>query len=275
MILAKLAFSSFAITVCCGQLLAAEINVASYTNFNKPVGILISGKIVKGDFQRFGRLIDPTENWNNYKGYLIGGVHLDSPGGDVAEAMRIAQLVERSFVSTTVKSGNSCLSSCFLIFAAGMQRVWSGSSRLGVHRISLVGEELDLNKYGKATMEASQAVENFLVRVGTPRKLIEKMNDTPPSEMYFLSFDWLEREGIYSTLLSRPAFLDSVEKKCGKHPLTAATLDRKVSQAQLEKFVACGSVILEKNQEANTADIFRAAHKAASNEDFIRYVPRK
>ena len=212
MTLVKLVFSSLAIIVCSGQVLAAEITVARYTDNNRPVGILISGKIVKGDFQRLGRLIDPTESWNNYRGYLIGGVHLDSPGGDVAEAMRIAQLVERSFVSTTVKPGNSCLSSCFLMFAAGTRRMWFGSSKLGVHRISLVGEELDLNKYGKTTTEVSQAVENFLVRVGTPRKLIEKMNDTPPSEMYFLSFDWLEREGIYSTLLSRPAFLDTLGK---------------------------------------------------------------
>ena len=265
-----------AAAVYCGSTLAADIGVARYTNSNIPVGILISGKIVKGDFQRLGRLIDPIKNWKNYNGYLLGGVYLDSLGGDVAEALRIAQLVERSFVSTWVKPGKSCLSSCFLIFSAGTRRAWfADSSRLGVHRISLVAEELNLNKYEKTTSETSQVVETFLARVGMPRKVVDKMNDTPSSEMFFLTNDWLEREGIFSTLLSRPAFLDTVEKKCGKHPLSTGTRDQKVDQIRDEKFMDCEDLILQKNQEDNKADIFRAVNKAALNEDFVRYSPRQ
>ena len=100
--------------------------------------ILIEGPIVKGDFKRFQYFVFA---------FSVDTVWLASPGGDIAEAMMIGQLVRRLKMQVwapermLIKGGiqlvvisdhdnNLCASACFFIYAAGTRR--SGDV-LGVH----------------------------------------------------------------------------------------------------------------------------------------------
>lgn len=202
--------------IACTPSEGAEISIARPGAV--PLGVAIRGPIAPHDYRRLIRFIHPLVNPDHFNAFMYGGIALDSPGGDVASALRIAELVERSFIDTRIEKGGSCLSSCFLIWAGGLNRAAGRSTTIGVHRIVLARSEVDLGVYAKAVTPAADAAEAFLVRQGIPRKIIDRLNDTPPTDMFILSNRWLMDEGLFDAIHMRPMYLDVVEKKCGGHP---------------------------------------------------------
>src|SRR5258708_27609865 len=72
----------------------------------------------------------------------IAGVRLNSPGGDLAEGLRLAGIVRDGKMSTIVPDGAVCASACFVVFAAGSERIAGYGARVGVHGASdLSGHE--------------------------------------------------------------------------------------------------------------------------------------
>jgi hypothetical protein len=61
-------------------------------------------------------------------------VELNSPGGDVSEAMQIGRLLRQRFMYTFVLADHECASACVLILMAGVGRMPMPSSRVGLHR---------------------------------------------------------------------------------------------------------------------------------------------
>jgi hypothetical protein len=74
--------------------------------------LVLTGLIAPGDAGRLGKLI-PED------GYTI--LSLNSEGGDFAEALAIAKVVDDSTVMTVVEDGASCLSACAIAFLGGNQ----------------------------------------------------------------------------------------------------------------------------------------------------------
>jgi len=87
-------------------------------------GVLVQGEIVAGDFERFRNALDRYGN---------GPILLNSNGGKVGEALRIAELVRVRQVSTHLPGKATCASACVLILAGGVIRTAEGSARIGVH----------------------------------------------------------------------------------------------------------------------------------------------
>ena len=87
-------------------------------------GVLLSGEIVAGDFQRVRSALDSLGNVS---------VFLNSPGGRVSEALRIAELMRLRRLSTHVPANAQCASACVLIFAGGIVRTADRGARIGVH----------------------------------------------------------------------------------------------------------------------------------------------
>jgi hypothetical protein len=186
---------------------------------------LISGTINPGDFDRFAVYMNNKPEALLY--FFAKGVYLESSGGDVREALRFAWFIENSLANTIIEAKSSCASSCFIIFSSGARRILKGglgsnSGRIGVHRISLVSNDLDIKRNDSLVKPASDNVESYLKRVGIPRKLIDKMNETSPSSIFWADFDWLYKEDLLQSLQFRPSFLDVSEKKCGLDPLEKA-----------------------------------------------------
>jgi hypothetical protein len=115
----------------------------------------LEGEIIRGDNDRLSSLIahshlDPLDE-------RTGTLCLRSPGGSLAEALKIAETIYNSDMSTLVADGSRCFSACAIIFMAGVvpehavpYRKLSAGGVLGFHAPSLSVTE---GKYSKEEVE--------------------------------------------------------------------------------------------------------------------------
>jgi hypothetical protein len=130
----------------------------------------------------------------------IAGIRLSSPGGDLAEAFRLAGIVREGKMPTIVPDGSICASACFVVFAAGSERSAGYGARVGVHGASdLAGHETVQS--GAATITMARAVKEL----GVPPGIIGKMVVTPPGQMVWLTPDDLQSMGTKMTGTPVPA----------------------------------------------------------------------
>ena len=173
---------------------AADIRVARSTSGEPLPGIVIEGAIAPGDYQK---LVDVA--------LANRGAHtvwLASPGGNLAEALRMGRLIRRlelavwvpfntaePLVSLRSPANNTCSSSCFLLYAAGVSR---HGSVLGLHRPSLPADEifsLGLDGAAAAHRVIAEAVAGYLDEMGVPSKYTSVMLSTNASDMVWLSLE--------------------------------------------------------------------------------------
>jgi hypothetical protein len=101
-------------------------------------------------------------------------VVLDSPGGDVGEAMRVAASVRLRRLSTGVS--RRCASACTFIFAAGTERILLPSGKLGFHGCR------DALAYFPCRIPAE---EDLLVTYGVDRAFAHKALGIAPEKIWF------------------------------------------------------------------------------------------
>lgn len=108
------------------------------------------------------------------------GIVLNSPGGNLLEGVRLAITVASSHVNSAVV--NVCASACFLVFAAGLNKIVFDNARLGVHSASdLDGGESELSQATTTRMARLAAALNV------PAPIVAKMVTTPPDQVAWLS----------------------------------------------------------------------------------------
>ncbi len=223
--------------------------------------ISISGPIAKGDYRKVAAfVIDPS--YPERLDAFLGAVDLNSPGGDVAEAIKIAGLLDQSFAYTSVRKGGSCASACFLLWSAGVRRVNSGT--LGVHRLSWTSPSTDVRRTESAVIPAAQTVEAFLLKMGIPRRILEKMSETAPSDLFVVSDRWLIEQDIAAAVGERPTFLDVAEKKCGTNPNTIAMrVNRRIDSRAFAVWDDCADDVRVANQTMHMKEIIGALKEAS------------
>lgn len=214
------------------------------------LGISIRGQINRGDFDRFKRFL--LEN-DALKGYA-NKVWLNSPGGDVVEAMRFADLFDKSSAAVNVGPYSKCYSACVFMFAGAASRTVFPLGELGVHRLVLSSEEVAYAREKAVVVQASEDVYTFLTRQGMPQDIVARMRETPASEIFV--FDFFELRHRRS--LDNPIYVDIVEKRCGKIPPEGrlAQVDGVLDDqrlAPLRVWVNCRSDL----REANMREFFR------------------
>jgi hypothetical protein len=171
-------------------------------------GAVLEGKIEVGDFDKFKSFI--------VNGGNVTEIYLASPGGDLAEAMKIGLLVRSLKLSTVVpsktltnqqrdlvtarhylkdaKANYLCASACFFIFVAGIHRSSDdlGPPILGVHKPSLVVNNLKTLNLDQATAADNQVrttVENYLKLMDVPPKYAENMYAVPKGRIRWIRND--------------------------------------------------------------------------------------
>ncbi|MCO6413219.1 MAG: hypothetical protein J5I92_10780 [Thiogranum sp.] len=187
-----------------------EASIADVWVLPEHGGLLtISEEIKHGDYDAFVEAIKTVHHRNVGRQIVVD---LNTPGGDLVEAMRIGHLVRELGLVTRVDQsfwGNGdnpvfCGSSCFFILVAGLHRSVSNGSRLfaderlpevsippiGIHRPFFSEEYLSHQplataKAGFTTLEA--ATTEYLKEMGVPLGLIEKMNRTPSNDLVLLT----------------------------------------------------------------------------------------
>lgn len=187
--------------------------------------LVLSGEIKTGDAKKLlAMLLDPKSP---------GGVGLtvNSPGGSVAEAIKIAKLVKSLYMDVRVKSSGHCASACFFIFLAGSGRTAlsaeymdpaarrnrdAGLRKLsfevvdagfvGLHRPYLTRIDSLNNKQS----DAMRAVATYLEGELLSRRLIDLMMSKPSNDIHWLTQDDLDEIGEYP-----PEQEEYLIRKCG------------------------------------------------------------
>ena len=179
-----------------------------------PVSVLIKGQIQAGDFDKFRTFLLLPGHLKAFTNY----VWLDSVGGNLAEAMKFANLFEKSSASVVVGPDGKCYSACFMMFAGAADRWLYTFGELGVHQISVSSPGADRAQIKEIATSVSNDLRRYLVQQGIPLTLIDKMMETPAFDMHIIDTLMLKRMGWLRGLASRPSFLEAVEKACGPQP---------------------------------------------------------
>lgn len=206
----------FALTILNTYVFAANIEkMALYKKYTRKYlfyDVTIKGKIERGDFLKLSNLLDETHK--SQHGIRI--VWLSSKGGDVLEAMRIGRLIRQNHIWTYApspylifKDNDTCDSACFLIWAAGVDRL---GDRLGIHRPYFEKEHFKGLSGSEAKAkynEMSNIVRKYLKDMDVPTNVIEKMFRYSSEDIYYL-----DKETIDS--ISKAPFYDEwIIANCG------------------------------------------------------------
>lgn len=121
--------------------------------------IMLSGAVGSGSVGRLEAALDRAPE--------VTTVMLESGGGRIEEAVRIARLIRERKLNTYVES--HCESACTLILLAGTDRAATTQARIGFHRASSVGKnpELDAAVTEEMIHEYREAglSDDFLARI--------------------------------------------------------------------------------------------------------------
>jgi hypothetical protein len=154
---------------------------------NSRIMISMTGQINLGDYNKFINLFR-----NLPEDSVVVGFLLNSPGGHIAEALKITEAIKGQHIGTMVAADSQCASACFLIFAAGEPKVASNRSFIGVHSSTTinVGED-DSAKSSTVDIARYCSTEPKI-----PADIIGKMVSTPADSIYRLTSAELAEMGV-------------------------------------------------------------------------------
>lgn len=141
-------------------------NLTSAVTKEGKVYISLSGEIAEGDTNTLKALIKAA----NDGGRIVSGIRLNSPGGNLLEGAKLAEVIRFSRAATVVVNGAKCASACFLAFAGGGEKFISYSAFVGVHGAA--------NQSGRETVDSSAAtvtMARIAKDLGVPDGIIGKM----------------------------------------------------------------------------------------------------
>lgn len=169
---------------------ATAAELSSVTMKDDVTIIALGGDVAEGDTEAAEALIKTANDADR----LITAIRLDSPGGSLAEAVRLAALIRRAKLPTIVAAGSRCASACFIVFAAGNEKFASYEAAIGVHGVS--------DKFGHETAqtrEATVAMARVASGFGVPPRIIAQMVTTHAHEIAWLTPDDLRAMGTIMT----------------------------------------------------------------------------
>jgi hypothetical protein len=134
-------------------------------------------------------------------GEYVTSVVLDSPGGSVADALEIGQLIRDTGLATRVADGALCASSCPLVFAAGRERLAGPRAAIAVHQIYAAAPgdaslAARLTAAGNAMSDAqtmTAQISRYLAAMGVDAEIWLRALETPPDRLTYFSSDDLTR----------------------------------------------------------------------------------
>lgn len=174
--------------------------------------ILLSGRIVPGDAARLLEVIRHPPSGHKFFNSLV----LDSRGGDVEEALRIAEVLKSALLSTATYTNSEfatafhlyepgykkanptllkrikrrCVSSCALIWIAGTEKAGAELGHLGLHRPYFAKEAYSNPSPTELSRNQNRImgiVRDYLMQEGMPSALIEKMFQYSSQEVYWVT----------------------------------------------------------------------------------------
>lgn len=115
-------------------------------------------------------------------------IHLNSMGGRIAEAKKLALLVKKHKLITYSKT--QCLSACPIVFLAGKEKLLGDSAKLGFHSASFG----DVS--GSEVEELNKSLLSQLEKANVPSWFIKKVSKVSSEDVWNPSIDELIKAGI-------------------------------------------------------------------------------
>lgn len=218
-------------------LLAPMFSHSAEISILRPGDILVVGLITKGDAEKLKNTI------RTHKGGIFA-ISLDSPGGDVAEAIQMAELIKPLYLMVRVAPGRRCASACLFPWLVGTSRTATApenvqrftklglqpAGTLGIHRPYLQNFDSVSNKQS----EVMRQVQTYLESQMVPRRLIDLMMSRPSNDIYWLNSKDLQEVGDY-----RPEVEEFLINKCGYTRPTDSAFARGLNGEQIVKAMKC------------------------------------
>jgi hypothetical protein len=196
------------------------VGLASAAEITMDKWVTLEGQIEPGDYEKLRDFLVAERGYRPYHSahcseiYEDGcpeQIYLASPGGDVAEAMKIGRLIRTLGWTTKAPSSTArqyeikdyqiqfpdtnfmCASACFFIFVGGVYREELFTyPTLGIHRPYLSTEHLKELSGGQALAAATltrATVEKYLKEMDVPTKYVDKMFSVPKDKILWISDD--------------------------------------------------------------------------------------
>jgi len=176
----------------------------------------LSGEIRAGDAELLAKFFSLNE---------IRIVRIDSAGGDVAEAIRMAALIKGSHIPVGVRPrGGICASSCFFLYLAADSRLAVSANSngklpsdwkthggfVGIHRPYVKFSGSNTNLTIERQERATRETEKYLRAQRLPQHLIDEMLSRPSNDIYWLTGKDLATIGEHSA-----GYSEALVAKCG------------------------------------------------------------
>jgi hypothetical protein len=169
-------------------------------------------------------------------------LHIESPGGRIAEAKQMMQLVRQH--NLTTYTSEYCLSAATLVLIAGKERVIAANAKVGFHAGSFPGltveQQREMNDLLRSTMQSA----------GISQRFIDRVVATPGDQMWYPSFEEMRINGVVASesygerfavsWAQSDADVDNVIKKIGDLPWfrTLRELEPKLYAKMIDDFGA-------------------------------------
>lgn len=180
--------------------------------------IVLKGEIRSGDYKKLESMyLSPLRGPQDFGAAMLmtAPIHLDSKGGNVDEALKIADLINR--LSRAVIVSGTCASACSLLYMAGATRYVADNGRVGLHRIyfnPVYYQNLPMVKARHLYEKNEQVFKEQMLKYGLPQHLFEKMMRTPSDSVYWLNHEDVENIGMWP-----PYMEERLIAQCGARPI--------------------------------------------------------
>lgn len=186
------------LVICSFSGYSAEVSIKSglMPNDEKPIErLMIQGEIKIGDSKKIRELA--VKDRVRFFRAASRGILLDSPGGNVDEAIKIAEILRSLAFPVWAFQPYKCLSSCFLIYAAAATR-YATTDTVGIHRPYFPQNltlKIDPREAEILYRQKLSEVKLWLERQNVPVILINEMMQRTSQEIYWLDVDDIRKIG--------------------------------------------------------------------------------
>jgi hypothetical protein len=235
---------------------SAEVRAwAVQTGSGRPTSVLsLEGVIERGDLEKIQRKANDS---------IILKIFVSSPGGNVDEAIKIADYVNTKFISVVapLKRSNgtlcnpydppnklcTCDSACAIVWLLAPSR---GGNVIGIHR-----PRFDYDDYAGLSLEQAKLSYNRMLDGLTAKlkedrvdqSIIERMMRTPSRSMYYLTKKEIELIGYYA-----PYIDELLIAKCKDYIYDEQQIE--TDDAEFEKAIEMGSCQVDEWSEMSAQE---------------------
>jgi hypothetical protein len=174
----------------------AGVSVQDDGSSGGPAKILVRAAIHKGDRAQLEQALGQVAL--TAKGRINGApfvtVELDSPGGDVVEAIGMGRAINQHLAMTLVRPGHECVSACVFVLMAGAVRTPANGAAIGVHRPMLVtwSSNIDSRRAHELYNGLMAYLRDYFRALGIADQAYETMMDTDTFGMHYFTQTELE-----------------------------------------------------------------------------------